>query len=314
MNPSVTVAGLGLTITDILMTTDVINIKNKNPVSHQTLQMGGVVSTALMVLSRLGIKTDFFSAVGNDMFGHTLISIFQHEMVGCKHVELLDHAETPLSCVILHDKDQRTIFYTSGPYADWQNPGFSQALPPETSHLLVDGHNIALAHEFLDTAQKRGIKTMLDLGNPKKGKEDLVAKSYGVIIPQAYWRPMHDTAPRAIVEDYLTRGPSLVILTMGEEGSLIGTKEHIFHQPSWKVHAIDTNGAGDVFFGSFVYGLVQNWSLENTARFASAAAARSCTIVGKHDKLPRSEKEIHDFIATNSQNVVFYGGTSRGFV
>lgn len=290
------VVGFGLTNIDVLMVTDAITLQTKNSASHQMIQMGGVVSSALIVLSRLGIPTQLFSAVGEDMFGQTLLTMFKNEGVDTKYVSQISGMDTPLSAVILHNSDQRTIFCTPGRFATWKNPGFSQSLPASASYGILDGHNFELAREFMKTLNKKGIKTILDLGNPKSGLDELISKAWGVIIPQAYWKTLPAQKPEEIVKEFLTRGPQLVVLTVGNEGCFVGTKETIFHQPSWVVDAIDTNGAGDVFFGAFVYGLLNMWSLGKVAEFASAAAARSCTLLGKDNKIPHSTEEVFAFI------------------
>jgi sugar/nucleoside kinase (ribokinase family) len=52
------------------------------------------------------------------------------------------------------------------------------------------------------------------------------------------------------------------------------------------VRAIDTTGAGDVFRGGFLYGLVRGWSADRILQFANAAAAVSCTKPGAIDGAP----------------------------
>jgi sugar/nucleoside kinase (ribokinase family) len=52
------------------------------------------------------------------------------------------------------------------------------------------------------------------------------------------------------------------------------------------VQAVDTTGAGDIFHAAFIYGLLQNWLLEQTMRFANAAAALACTKVGARASIP----------------------------
>ena len=63
--------------------------------------------------------------------------------------------------------------------------------------------------------------------------------------------------------------------------------------PSLKVKALDSTGAGDIFHGAFVYGLVKKFSLEKTLKFANYAGAISVTRVGAVPSLP-TEKEIED--------------------
>jgi sulfofructose kinase len=53
------------------------------------------------------------------------------------------------------------------------------------------------------------------------------------------------------------------------------------------VEAFDTTGAGDVFHGGYVYGLLQGWGLSETVRFASAAAALKCRKIGGREGIPK---------------------------
>jgi sulfofructose kinase len=43
---------------------------------------------------------------------------------------------------------------------------------------------------------------------------------------------------------------------------------------------VDSTGAGDVFHGAFIYGLVQDWDIARTLEFSNAAAALNCTAIG----------------------------------
>ena len=56
--------------------------------------------------------------------------------------------------------------------------------------------------------------------------------------------------------------------------------------PGYAVQAVDTTGAGDVFRAGFIYGLLQQWSLERTLRFANATAALKCTKLGGRPGIP----------------------------
>jgi sulfofructose kinase len=69
-------------------------------------------------------------------------------------------------------------------------------------------------------------------------------------------------------------------VTLGRQGALAwdGTQFHC--SPGYRVDAIDTTGAGDIFHGAFVYTLLQDWPLGRSLDFSNAAAALNCTGLG----------------------------------
>ena len=56
---------------------------------------------------------------------------------------------------------------------------------------------------------------------------------------------------------------------------------------AFHVEAIDTTGAGDVFHGGYVFGLLNAWSIKDTVVFASAVAAMKCRKIGAQVGIPR---------------------------
>src|SRR6056300_117553 len=64
------------------------------------------------------------------------------------------------------------------------------------------------------------------------------------------------------------------IITMGEQGSVVVTSDEIINTPNVQIDPIDTNGAGDMFAGSFLYALLQNHDLKSCAEFANYGASK----------------------------------------
>jgi sugar/nucleoside kinase (ribokinase family) len=77
--------------------------------------------------------------------------------------------------------------------------------------------------------------------------------------------------------------------------ALDGTR--FIHSPGFKVHAVDTTGAGDVFRAGFIYGTLQGWDTEHVLRFANAAAGLSCTRPGAIGGVPALD-EIEALLET----------------
>lgn len=78
-------------------------------------------------------------------------------------------------------------------------------------------------------------------------------------------------------------------ITLGAEGALVFDGNRYSQVPAPQVAAVDTNGAGDMFAGAFLYGITRGgWDYETTGRFATRAAAAVVSQFG-----PRLRPEQH---------------------
>ena len=84
------------------------------------------------------------------------------------------------------------------------------------------------------------------------------------------------------------------IITMGEQGSTVVSNEGLINTPNVDIQAIDTNGAGDMFAGSFLYSLLQNDDLKTCAEFANYGASKVVETFG-----PRLSKDAYHQVLNN---------------
>ena len=71
--------------------------------------------------------------------------------------------------------------------------------------------------------------------------------------------------------------------------------DRTIRMPAFKVEAVDTTGAGDVFHAGYIFGLLQGWDLERVLRFASALAALKCRRIGGRTGVPGLD-EVMQFL------------------
>jgi ribokinase len=105
-----------------------------------------------------------------------------------------------------------------------------------------------------------------------------------------------DDEIRLAASALLALGPQVVVITLGSNGSFIAAAKHRQYVPSYKVKALDTTAAGDVYCGSLAVALVEGKTLTEAIRFAGAAAAISVTRLGAQPSAP-TRKEIEDFMS-----------------
>ena len=82
--------------------------------------------------------------------------------------------------------------------------------------------------------------------------------------------------------------PYISVVTMGEKGSAVVNSSEIIKTPRVNIEPVDTNGAGDMFAGSFMYALLQNYDLRACAEFGNYGASRVVETFG-----PRLSKEAY---------------------
>lgn len=97
----------------------------------------------------------------------------------------------------------------------------------------------------------------------------------------------------------LDLGPRIIVQTEGVDGSYTVSPDDEFHTPAFEVNVIDTTGAGDVFHGAYLAGLVKGWNLRRIATFASAVSAIHCTVLGNRKGIPSME-EVETFLRERS--------------
>ena len=90
----------------------------------------------------------------------------------------------------------------------------------------------------------------------------------------------------------LAMGPHTFIETRGAAGCFAVTHQGQFHVPAFKMDVIDTTGAGDVFHGAYIVGMMQGWNPMECALFSSAVAAIKCTIMGGRAGIPTFEQTM----------------------
>jgi len=77
-----------------------------------------------------------------------------------------------------------------------------------------------------------------------------------------------------------------IIITLGEMGSVYSINSQVKIMPVVKNEIVDTNGAGDVFAGAFIYAMGRSFGLEKSIAYATIAASFSITKLTSRMSIP----------------------------
>jgi 2-dehydro-3-deoxygluconokinase len=265
---------------------------------------GGDTSNAMIAAARSGASAGYFTAVGADRFGRSLVELWRAEGVDASRVIVNGAAHTGIYFVTHGPEGHEFSYLRAGSAASRMTEadipsdyigaaralhvsGISQAISSSAADAVFAAIDVARAHKV---AVSYDTNLRLKLWPLKRATAVIheAMKSVDIALPG-----LDDARsltgleqPDAIVDFYLRLGAGVVALTLGREGALVATPRRRERVASIRVDAIDATGAGDAFDGAFLAEFLRTGDPFLAARFANVAAALSTCGYGAVAPLP----------------------------
>ncbi len=292
------VVGLGACVLDTLISCDKYPIEDtKQRAQNIFVCGGGPVANALVVVSKLGVSAEVIGAFASDNSADYILEDFKKYGVETKNTVRVEDAKSFVSYVLIsQEKKSRTCVFDRGTIPDDTNNVKLNAVDGATV-LHLDGNYLNCAIYTAEHAKKMGVKVSLDAGGLYEGIEKLLPL-VDLLIPSAEFALGFTGAkdvPSAMHILYEKYTPEVLVVTDGCNGGYYYENGKVNKYDSFKVEAVDTNGAGDTFHGAFVTAYCNGYSLAKCCQFASAVAAYKCKNKGARS-YPLNYDIIDDFI------------------
>ena len=251
---------------------------------------GGTIATACSVCARYGLKTRYVGRVGDDENGEFARRELTTEPMDLA-IEVVPMASSHFSLIIVdRPTGGRTILWERDPrllYAEGElNP--KALLEGQIMHL--DGNDVLASIQAATWARKSGMRVFLDVDKVQDDVEQLLSLVDFAIPSVEFVKNFsgrEDWAEGLRIVNEHCRG--LVAVTLGELGSAVLWEDEIHQFRAFPIKTVDSTGAGDVFHGAFIYGMVQGWPLGRCMRFSNAAGGLACTRLGARSAIPTLE-------------------------
>ena len=243
---------------------------------------GGQVATAMLFLARNGCRVKYIGKVGGDDLGRFFMDSFKEESIDIDSVIVQDDALNEFAFIII-DKEsgERTILWQRDEKLNFKLSEMDDESIGSGKIIHLDGVDSVAALHAASFCRDRGIPVCIDLDMVVPDCRKLVDNIDFLIVSSNFCReftgvPNAIEAFRALNAQY----SGFPVMTLGAEGAVTCIGNQILQFPGMRVEAVDTTGAGDVFHGAFLYGLLRNWPLEKIMAFSNAAAGFSCKYLG----------------------------------
>jgi sulfofructose kinase len=282
------VVGFGESSIDYVYVVPQLNGAKAEIVSHFSA-CGGQVATTMVACAALGLRAAYLGPVGRDSNGIRIRSELEGRRVEVKHLRSRP-ADTRYAVILVDQRtgDRQVLFHRDPqlavPAADLDDDSI-----PETRVLHVDAVDEPASIRLAQLGRAKGITVTSDIDTVTEHTRDLLAAVTVGIMAENVPRELTgeadmETALRRLASDLRSSG--LLCVTLGARGAAALDGGAFYFVPSTPVKAVDTTGAGDVFRGALIHGLLQGWETPRILAFANTAAGISCTRPGAMASAP----------------------------
>ena len=237
---------------------------------------GGPVNMAVYTV-RLGGQASYIGPVGDDAYGEIMRKAVADKGVDTSHLHV-NPGKTAVSQVELIDGER--VF---GDYDEGVLTGYS--LSPEDIDFICTHDAVVcdlwgkVEGQFKEL-KERGIKTAFDCATRPEDPASRTAMPYTDYL---FFSTDDGDTPklRALMEEYQSRGPKLVVAMLGERGSLCFDGERFYSfgiVPCDKL--VDSMGAGDSYIAGFLFGIVSGLPIEQAMEKGAANATETLKYFG----------------------------------
>ena len=248
---------------------------------------GGSAGNSMIATAQFGGPTFMSCKVANDADGD--IYVADLETAGVDHC-LVNGREDGITgkCLVLITPDaERSMNTYLGISETLSVAQLDHDAIADSEYLYIEGYLVtsptgrAAAVKAREVAEAAGVKTALSFSDPgmveffREGMEEIVGERLDLIFcneAEALGWAQTDDLQQAI--EIIKQVADSFVITRGADGAITFDGSELAEIPPHRVQAVDSNGAGDMFAGAFLYAITRGEDFATAGRFASLAAGK----------------------------------------
>ena len=291
---------IGSSNIDLLMKMDHLPEKGETVTDAIFMQVyGGKGANQAVAAARAGGKVAFVNCVGEDAYTPQMVQNYIKDGIDTRFVFQEENIASGHALIMIDQTGNNIISVA---------PGANNLLTPskidKALSIINEAAMIVMQFEIpeetikyvIDLANQKNIPVLWNVAPARPFDFSYIPKINILVLNEveagflAEMPVENEVDAEKAAEKLVAQGVEKVIITLGSQGAFVLTKDEKVSVPSFKVNAVDTTAAGDTFCGAFAVALVEEKSLKESLRFASAAAAISVTRIGAQPSAPKREE------------------------
>jgi len=272
---------------------DIISVVDEMPSLHSSISAevrtsyGGVARNIAENLARLGESVSLITAVGQDVFGKSLLEYTADSGVDVHACLECDNINTASYQAIINKQGKSINAFEDMRIFNLLTPDHIKNfayLFSEAKMVFFDANiNISTIRTILSLSRKFGIPVSAD------ATSTILVKRLIQFVPKLFLVTANTkeasllSENQIVVEDrqsallaarfFINRGTTISVIPMAEFGVCYATSETNGHIPAMRTSILDSTGAGDALTASILFGLLNNLPLDDSIRLGVSAAS-----------------------------------------
>lgn len=262
---------------------------------------GGSAANTIIASSYFGANSFYSCKVASDELGDFYVADLLAAGVDSNVDDGRKEGITGKCLVMITPDAERTMNTYLGITETFSVDELHQSAIANSEYLYIEGYLVTsdtgrhAAIEARKIAEKNAVKTALTFSDPamvqffKDGLKEMIGERVDLLFcNDAEAMSWADTDDLQVAIESLKQVASSFAITLGSKGALLFDGHQMVEISPHPVEAVDSNGAGDMFAGAFLYGITHGHSFYEAGNIASLAAARVVSQFG-----PRLNADQH---------------------
>ncbi|RLD63725.1 MAG: adenosine kinase [Bacteroidetes bacterium] len=270
-----------------------VEISKSNTILKETTNLkrqqssGGSAANTINGLANMGVKTGFIGKIGNDEFGEFFKSDMQ--VKGIVPKLFLGSKETGRAIGLISPDSERTFATYLGSSIELSDTDLSKELFEDYEFFHIEGYllqNHALIEQALIFAKQNNLIVSIDFASFNVVEENLefltkITKKYVDIVfaNEDEAKAFTGEEPRKAL-DIIAEMCEIAVVKIGGKGSLIKRDKKVYEVGIIEAKRFDTTGAGDLYAAGFLYGLINNMSMNKCGEIGSLLSGKVIEVIG----------------------------------
>lgn len=261
---------------------------------------GGKGANQAVQCAKLGLETYMIGKVGNDHFGEELLHGLEKNGV---HTDFIKKADTNSGLGFVNSFPDGRLLSTIAKGANYEleikdiDDAVSFIAEAEIMVLQLE-IPVEVAEYAIQLGKAHGCKIILNAAPSLPISADVLKLVDYFVVNETeasyYANVEMETVEQALTasEVLLDKVGQFVCITLGEKGSVLFDGKEKQYFPAAKVDVTETTGAGDSYVGGLTYSILNNFTLSEMGKFATAVSSKTVMKIGAHEAMPLLKEVI----------------------